>query len=146
MKEHKWGRGRDKGGWRIQRGLRGDSAEPDAGARTHRPQDHDRGRNRTLNRLSHPGTPQRDFLVVLSFFTHLQASATGQHSGNLCACFWTLCSVRVPARHDTTVVPSPLRFSYSLLFLSFALTTFRVRWSNSRINLSGILIGTSFNS
>ena len=50
------GRGRERGGQRIQTGLCADNSEPN-GAQTYEPWDHDLSQSRPLNWLSHPGSP-----------------------------------------------------------------------------------------
>ena len=57
--EHEQGRGRERGRHRIRGRLQALSRQPRAqrGEQTHRPQDHDLSRSRTLNWLSHPGAP-----------------------------------------------------------------------------------------
>ena len=56
---HERGRGRERGRHRIGNRLQAPSHQPRArrGARTHGPRDCDLSRSRTLNQLSHPGTP-----------------------------------------------------------------------------------------
>ena len=58
------GGGADRGRHRIWSRLQALSCQPRAqhGAWTHKPWDHDLSRSRTLNRLSHPGTPRECFL------------------------------------------------------------------------------------
>ena len=61
------GGGSERGRHRIRNRLQALSCQPRArrGARTHGPRDHDLGRSRTPNRLSHPGAPSSH-----SFDTH----------------------------------------------------------------------------
>ena len=61
--EHEQGRGRERGRHRIRSRLQALGCQHRAqyGARTHEPWDHDLSRSRTLNRLSHPGTPIANF-------------------------------------------------------------------------------------
>ena len=58
-RERKWGRGPERGRHRIRSTFQALSHQHRArpGARTHKPQDHDPTRSRTLNRLSPPGAP-----------------------------------------------------------------------------------------
>ena len=59
-REHERGRVRERGRHRIRSRLQALSCQHRArcGARTHKPRDHDLSGSGTLNRLSHPGTPQ----------------------------------------------------------------------------------------
>ena len=58
-RQHEQRRGRERGRHRIRSRLQALSCQYRAwlGAQTHRPWDHDQSRNRTPNRLSHPGAP-----------------------------------------------------------------------------------------
>ena len=58
--EHKWGRGRERGRYRIQSSLQALSCQHRAQCRvgTHEPGDHDLNWSQTLNRLSCPGAPK----------------------------------------------------------------------------------------
>ena len=60
--ERERGRGRDRGGHRIWNRLQAPSCQHRAryGARTHGPWDHDLRRSWTLNRQSHPSTPENN--------------------------------------------------------------------------------------
>ena len=62
--EHEWGEGQREGDTEFGSRLQAPSCQHRArrGARTCEPQDHDLSRSRTLNRLSHPSTPNRSFL------------------------------------------------------------------------------------
>ena len=63
-REHERGRGKERGRHRIRSRLQAPSCQHRArrGSQTHRLRDHDLSRSRTLNRLSHPGTPRSTVL------------------------------------------------------------------------------------
>ena len=63
--EHEQGRGREREGHRIQSRLQALSCQHRARrrAQTHRLQDHDLSRSRTLNQQSHPGAPKRTYFL-----------------------------------------------------------------------------------
>ena len=93
--------------------LRAVSTEPNNGARTHRPWDHDMSRSRTLSRLSHPGATLS--LSKIIFF--LICGVPGWFSG-LSA--WLLISAQVvvlllwdEAKSDPTLSLACLGFSLS---------------------------------
>ena len=73
--EHEQGRGRERGRHRIGNRLQALSCQHRArrGARTHRLRDHDLGRSRTLNRLSHPGDPVFIFFNVFLFLREIES-------------------------------------------------------------------------
>ena len=48
----------EREGQRIRSGFHADNRQPDFEARTHQPRDHDQSQSRTINWLSHPGTPR----------------------------------------------------------------------------------------
>ena len=62
---------RERGRHRVQSRLQALSCQHRAqcGARTHRLQDHDLSRSRTLNRLSHPGAPRTQWIFIKSKYT-----------------------------------------------------------------------------
>ena len=66
--KHEWGRVRERGKHRIWSRLQALSCQHRARcrARTHGPWDNDLSRSRTLNRLSHPGSPVKTFLSLRS--------------------------------------------------------------------------------
>ena len=57
--EHEWGKGRERGRYRIRSRLQVPSCQHRAGhkAQAQEPRDYDLGRSQMLNQLSHPGTP-----------------------------------------------------------------------------------------
>ena len=70
--EHEQRRGRERGRYRIWSRIQALSCQHRAwsGAQTHRPRDHHLSRSRTLNRLSHPGTPDYILLNVPLIFRY----------------------------------------------------------------------------
>ena len=75
--EREQGRGRVRGRHRIGSRLQAPSCQHGApcGAQTHKPQDHDLSRSRTLDRLSHPGTHVKvifyDYINILMYISHV---------------------------------------------------------------------------
>ena len=65
--EHEWERSRERGRHRIWRRLQALSCQHRAWCRawTHKLWDHDLSRSQTHHRLSHPGAPMPDILIVI---------------------------------------------------------------------------------
>ena len=82
--ESERGRGRERGRHRIQSRLQALSRQHRAwrGAWTHRPKDHDLSWSRTLNLLSHPGTPQT--LLINTPISSVNSSASAGEMKPIC--------------------------------------------------------------
>ena len=75
-REHKPGRGRERGRQRIWRGFCADRQRAWCGALTQEPRDHDLSRSWTLNPMRHPGAPESVSILFSSHYFLLGTTGT----------------------------------------------------------------------